>query len=685
MLLSFKESLDKLEKLTPDRLHKTCYRLRGELASAEWKMAVCLLASVRTKGFRKLGYGTISDYAERALQLSGKKTGMLLSTARALEHLPLLSQAFREGKIGWAKLREIKAVATPETEGQWLEYCRTHQTKDVARKVALSPQSWKRYQALHSSLGSSPIASAEQVAAILDGSWDWDWNLPEGPRAARMSRDLWGPESYAADVAVKAVGVADGATDGAKGSASCGATSHEQRAAKKHEPSGVEVQAGPESRPFGLPVAGPVGPGDAQVSCAAFVVGAGRGEGSSDPPAGGGAASGAGCGFGAACGGGGGGGVASGAGVAAGPVEDVQQCPDSPVLAQAGLPHLMPAPKIRLTFDLTPDQYAQYERACGRLQAQVGGRRLSRPKILTMMADAVLSSGSARSRARHQVVIHRDINLQAAWYDTDRGVFPVDPKLLARILEKGPPPIVVGEDGRVAVPRADMPGSGEAVPSELDPASMRCRPEDATASPVVPKAGLAVTGPLVKDGVCEEHPSRACRASEAAEPGGRKEVPNGLKRALFAAANHCCARCGGCQGPLHLHHKTPVSEGGRNSLETLEVLCQGCHNLEHEKDFAGKPSWSRAREAAREAARWRAWKRAQDADRKGDALASAQPEAARRAAGEGAAGEGAAGEGTAGEGAAGEGTAGEGAAEAPGPEAHRESASEPARTRASPP
>jgi hypothetical protein len=139
MSLSLKESLDKLERLSPRRLDQTSRRIRTELGGAEWKMGLCLLASVRRRSFRTLGYSTISEYAEKALHLSGKKVSCLLGAAKALEHLPLLSEAFRNGQIGWGKLRAIQGLVTPETEQQWLTYALNHRTDQVVHKAATSP------------------------------------------------------------------------------------------------------------------------------------------------------------------------------------------------------------------------------------------------------------------------------------------------------------------------------------------------------------------------------------------------------------------------------------------------------------------------------------------------------------------------------------------------------------------
>ena len=98
----FKKSLDKLLSLSADALRGYCCRFRTDLGSAEWKMGLGLLALKRTGAFRELGYSTLSDFAERALSLSGRKVGQLLGAAEALEHLHLALSTSREARTGHA-------------------------------------------------------------------------------------------------------------------------------------------------------------------------------------------------------------------------------------------------------------------------------------------------------------------------------------------------------------------------------------------------------------------------------------------------------------------------------------------------------------------------------------------------------------------------------------------------------
>jgi HNH endonuclease len=446
--LSLNDSLSKLERLSPERLHETSQRLRADLGGAEWKMALCLLATVRTRSFRKLGYSNITEYAEKALSLSGKKAGCLLGTARALEHLPLLSEAFRQGRIGWGKVRAIRGLATPETEEQWLEFALAHSTDEVVRKVSLSPRAWKRHQALQSSLEGSPVVTEGAVAEVL-------------------ARE---------DVACRSV------LSGHGGDVPIPAETADDRGG---------VQSKVEAR-HGTPPS-------------ASLPSIGRDGQFSSPP----------------------------------------------IQTNFELP--TPPKTIRLVLELTPDQYALYERAEARVRAQER-KQVPRAVVLTKMAESVLNNGTARSRAKHQVLIHTQPDTGQTWYDTQRGPLPVHPTVLQQAAAKRAP-LQVGPALPVA-PEKSPPG---------------------------PKQAYA-----------------------------RQPIPNAILRQVFALAGHQCQCCGARGCPLDVHHTQPVSEGGGNSLKTLRLLCQACHSLEHESDFAEKPRWRTGRSVGLRKSKARAQARARN-------------------------------------------------------------------------
>src|SRR5205807_92060 len=48
--------------------------------------------------------------------------------------------AFRDGHLGWTKVRSLTRVAQPANEGQWLEFALHHTAFKVEREVVRSPR-----------------------------------------------------------------------------------------------------------------------------------------------------------------------------------------------------------------------------------------------------------------------------------------------------------------------------------------------------------------------------------------------------------------------------------------------------------------------------------------------------------------------------------------------------------------
>ena len=468
------ESLETLSRLSPRKLHHVSRVHRATLGSAEWHLALCLLAAVHTMAYRTLGYSNITEYAERGLNLSGRKAGALLSAARALQHLPILSEAFRTGQICWAKLRAFVGLATPADERAWLEFAMNHRIDQILRRVAQSPKEWKRQQALKAALEGKPLASEADVGSFL---------ARDDELATGRFRDRPPAAKQTEDTAEASPGFAGDSTSTAG--------------------SGFDGWAGSS-----------VAPGLAELPADEYVCS-----------------------------------------------QDVAQCPPSdvgPVANDAAdgpeATGFLSGPKvIRMVVEFAPDQFALYERAEGRVRAKLG-KRLTRAKILTYMAEAVLDAGDARSRAKHQVVVHTDATGDHAWYETGRGLLPVNPSVLEQARKKGPAPI-------------DIP----ATDSEEEAAPL-----------------AAMTWDSATD----------ARPRSVPPSGNRRPVPNDVLRQLFARAGHQCERCGQRSGLLEVHHRKPVSEGGTNDIEDLWLLCGSCHGFEHEKDFLEKPHWAAGRAAS---------------------------------------------------------------------------------------
>ena len=103
-------------------------RLHESLASAVSTSRQCMrevaigLAEMRAKKlFKELGYASLAEYGEQALNFRDGKTGQLATLGDRLKGLPHLDAAMKLGAIGWTTARAIARVATPETEEAWIK------------------------------------------------------------------------------------------------------------------------------------------------------------------------------------------------------------------------------------------------------------------------------------------------------------------------------------------------------------------------------------------------------------------------------------------------------------------------------------------------------------------------------------------------------------------------------------
>ena len=548
MSLFFQDALACLGRLSAVKLDKTSRRIRKNLADAEWKMGLCLLAMVRSGGFRELGYATISEYAEKVLNLSGKKLSWLLNTAKALEHLPLLSQAFKQGEIGWGKVRALQSLATPETEREWLDFALENNTDAVSRKVAMSPTQWKRHRALEASLRKEPVVDAEAVKSVLSGVV----STLEVVAGRRDSTDLPLGNAELSGVAMLS-------------------TLDEQAAMEMK----TAVTVSDSESSFAPVVEDVSGVG-------------GLDHGSSDVGL------------------------------------------DRSLPAAGNSPAIHKPCKIRLTIEFTPDQYALYEAAERRVRAQ-SGKRLPRAEVVTRMAEKTLDEGAARSRLRHQVLIHTCESCRSAWYETEKGIHPVSGEVLQEALgksrplrlelleesfgpgggadEKGMAPLTKGwADEKDAADFCFTRVRQDSESIETGVAVAEASGEEASLGGVTKSKGELPERPSSRAGWTGRPPFPTAENSQSRNPlrdlvgevslSSRDYIPNATLRALFARAGNRCERCRAKSCHLEVHHVIPVSEGGGHSLEQLRLYCRACHSLHHQSDLVEKPGWRFAKQKA---------------------------------------------------------------------------------------
>src|SRR4051812_22633716 len=116
--------------------HVALTRLARQRASLDFEEGTWLLAAQRAGVHARLGYGSFFEYIERLFGYSPRLTHDKLRVAAALEGLPQLAQALREGAATWSSVRELTRVATPETERAWLNAASGQTAHQVERLVS---------------------------------------------------------------------------------------------------------------------------------------------------------------------------------------------------------------------------------------------------------------------------------------------------------------------------------------------------------------------------------------------------------------------------------------------------------------------------------------------------------------------------------------------------------------------
>ena len=118
------------------RAHADLVRLAALRASLDWDEGRSLLAALRFGSHLKLGFGSFIEYIERLFGYRPRFTQEKLRVAEALEELPELDSALRDGELSWSAVRELTRVATLSTEKSWIAAARGRTVRDVEKLVS---------------------------------------------------------------------------------------------------------------------------------------------------------------------------------------------------------------------------------------------------------------------------------------------------------------------------------------------------------------------------------------------------------------------------------------------------------------------------------------------------------------------------------------------------------------------
>jgi 5-methylcytosine-specific restriction endonuclease McrA len=125
-----------IEQLDWRSAHDQLSRVAKERARLDWEEGGSLLRALRANVHLHLGFATFAEYIERLFGYGPRWIEERLRVAAALETLPHLQHALRDGSVPWSTARELTRVATPQREHAWLEASRGRTLRQVEQLVA---------------------------------------------------------------------------------------------------------------------------------------------------------------------------------------------------------------------------------------------------------------------------------------------------------------------------------------------------------------------------------------------------------------------------------------------------------------------------------------------------------------------------------------------------------------------
>jgi hypothetical protein len=108
----------------------------GPLRRVQAAIAARLVA---TRGWERLCYARLADYARERPGISDRQIQELARVHRALAGLPALERALVANDLPWSKVRLVARVATAEDEAGWLERARAVSARRLEQEVRALP------------------------------------------------------------------------------------------------------------------------------------------------------------------------------------------------------------------------------------------------------------------------------------------------------------------------------------------------------------------------------------------------------------------------------------------------------------------------------------------------------------------------------------------------------------------
>ena len=113
--------------------------LFGEITAATREFLKALAYSDRHRDWEDEGFGSCAEWLAWRIGITKGTANEKVRAARALEDLPLISEAMARGDLSFSKVRALTRAATPDNEGELLEFALAGSAANLERLV----RGWK--------------------------------------------------------------------------------------------------------------------------------------------------------------------------------------------------------------------------------------------------------------------------------------------------------------------------------------------------------------------------------------------------------------------------------------------------------------------------------------------------------------------------------------------------------------
>ena len=118
-----------------DRLGDEIAVLSAQIQAATYELLVRLREFDKREGWGHHGAKSCAHWLAWRTSLAPGAAREWVRVARALEHLPVLSEAMRKGEVSYSKARALSRIATPETESELVELARAGTAEHIEKIV----------------------------------------------------------------------------------------------------------------------------------------------------------------------------------------------------------------------------------------------------------------------------------------------------------------------------------------------------------------------------------------------------------------------------------------------------------------------------------------------------------------------------------------------------------------------